>query len=68
MGSEINQIKKDKYHVISLLCVDSKNKAKQKLTYRYREQSDNCQRGWRWEMGKIGEEDEEMQTSTYKIT
>lgn len=67
MGSEINQIKKDKYHVISLLC-EVKNKAKQKLTYRYREQSDNCQRGWRWEMGKIGEEDEKMQTSTYKIT
>jgi len=56
---EINQTQKDKNHVTSLICgIEKTNeqiKTKQKKTYRYREQTDGCQKGRSGGMDKIGE-------------
>ena len=65
MLSEISQTEKDKYHVISLMCGISKTKQaniKQKQSYRYREQTSDCQREW----GK-GEERNRQERLRYKL-
>ena len=47
--------------------VDSKKQQiKQKQTHRQREQTGGCQRRGEWEMGKIGEGDQEVETSVIK--
>lgn len=38
---------------------------KQNQTYKYREQTDGYQRRQRWGMGKIGEDEWEIWTSSY---
>ena len=43
------------------------NTTKQKLTYRYREQTSGCQWGEGRGRDQIGGEDEEVQTTMYKI-
>ena len=58
--SEISQIEKDKYHLISLICGIFFKKA-----HRYSEQIDGCKgRGW----GKMGEGGQKVQTSSFKIS
>ena len=54
--SEISQMEKDKYHMISLICEILKNKIKQKQTHRYKDQISNFYQRGRWlEVGKMGE-------------
>ena len=72
MLSEISQTEKDKYCMISLICVICKTKQTNKPTsenqaHSYREQIAGCQGGRGVEEGKTGEGDQKVQNFSYKI-
>ena len=68
MLSEISQREKDKYCMISLTCSFSKTKQKNQV-HRNREQTDDCHRGGCFgDVGEMGEEGQNLQTFSYKIS
>ena len=71
MLSEVSRTGEYKYHVISLIYGLSKTKKVthiKQIAHRHREQTGACQRGGRGDMGEIGEGDQEVQSSSYKIS
>ena len=72
MLSKVSQKKKDKYHMIPLICgiqnmAQANLSTKQKRTHRHGEQTWGCQRERVWGKDGLGVWDQQMQTITYKL-
>ena len=70
--SEVSQKEKDKYHMISLICVIQNMTqmnlfTKQKQIHRHREKTCGCQGGGGWGRDGLGVWDWQMQTIIYRM-
>ena len=69
MPSEISQTEKDKYHVIPFINASKKLISKrQSQKYKYKEETDGCQKEGAWGVRQMSEGEREIQTSSYGMS